>query len=376
MNLNNDFTCNRLVNHASMTIPTDRWVHATGTGYANAVENNSNFTMYPRAHVDVGTSKFVNNGAMYAGGPTTDYAHIAGNLENNDYLLPSASHLPAGGFLYVDGDFTCGTGAQLRLRLRGTATTEYDHMTISGAATLAGLLDVRLTDGFVPSIGNTFYLMNPRIPHGPVQLGLSADAASRPDLGAHLLRDVCDAQRRCGPGMVPRRHGLLGRRADVPRHLVLRRGTQRRGQLGCVLSGQTRRRQPALLLADGRLQHAAEWCGLPRHRPVHQQHRGRIASRTSDPSFSSTRGLGIETARGIRQAGEQTRRPASLLLLQAQMTAGGAILRAINKKTPDSLVAPADLTRLENLGNSREGLAESCTSDHVSQPSPMKRRKR
>ncbi len=155
--INGNFTCNRLVNQANITVPSDRWITATGTGYANAVENNGNLSLSPRAHIDVGTSsKLVNNGPMYAGGPGSDYAHLFGDLENNNYLLPSQSSLPSGHF-YINGDFTAASSAELRIRIHGTSTNDYDRLSVQGAANLAGELDVRLTSGFVPNVGDTFW---------------------------------------------------------------------------------------------------------------------------------------------------------------------------------------------------------------------------
>ena len=159
VNLNADFTCRRVVNHGSLTLTWDRWITADGAGYANAVENNGSLSMYPRSHIDVGNnSKLVNNGAMYAGGPGSEYAHVYGDVENHDYLLPCHSGLPAGQ-LYINGDFTAYSGAELRIRLAGTAYDSYDHLAVQGSAALAGVLDVRLTGGFVPSLGDSFSIV-------------------------------------------------------------------------------------------------------------------------------------------------------------------------------------------------------------------------
>ncbi len=151
-----DFTCRRLVNHANITVPTGLWINADGAGYANAVENNGNLTMRPSSHIDVGNdSVLVNNGAMYAGGPGSEYAHVYGDVENNNYLLPSDSSLPTGHF-YINGDFTASSAAELRIRIHGTDLDSYDRLSVQGRANLAGELDVRLTSGFVPSPGDSF----------------------------------------------------------------------------------------------------------------------------------------------------------------------------------------------------------------------------
>lgn len=158
-NQNANFACRRLVNNANITIASDRWITADGTGYASAIENNGNLSMSPRAHIDVGNSKLINNGPMYAGGPGSDYAHIFGNVENNNYLLPCLSSLNAGR-LYINGNFTAASGAELRIRIHGTTLANYDQLLVQGAANLAGKLDVRLTLGFVPSLGNSFTVVS------------------------------------------------------------------------------------------------------------------------------------------------------------------------------------------------------------------------
>ncbi|MBU0637752.1 MAG: hypothetical protein KKB50_02720 [Planctomycetes bacterium] len=154
--LNANFTCRRVVNHGSLTLYSNRWITADGLGYANAVENNGTLSMYPSSHIDVGNnSTLVNNGPMYAGGPGSTYAHVYGDVVNNNYLLPSHSGLPTG-HLYVNGDFTASSGAELRIRIHGTTLDDYDRLSIQETATLAGKLDVRLTSGFVPSAGDSF----------------------------------------------------------------------------------------------------------------------------------------------------------------------------------------------------------------------------
>jgi hypothetical protein len=40
-----------------------------------------------------------------------------------------------------------------------TPGTEFDRLTISGSATLAGTLDLLLINGFDPGIGNTFQIL-------------------------------------------------------------------------------------------------------------------------------------------------------------------------------------------------------------------------
>ena len=152
-NCNSPFTCYRFVQNAySYTVMPGLPITADGGGYANAVENNANFTIRPGASVTVTDAPFVNNDNLYGAGS------IIGDLVNNDYLLPAYSS--ATGELYVDGDYAQAGSADLRIRLGGTtAVSEFDRLRVTGAATLAGELDVRLTAEFTPSLGDSFTVM-------------------------------------------------------------------------------------------------------------------------------------------------------------------------------------------------------------------------
>jgi len=156
VNLNNNFACTRFISHVPFQVPTSRTLTATGAGYVNAFENNSTLYM-TRCAINVGTSKLVNNSTMYAGGPGADVATIQGNVDNNSFLLPSAG--TPGGHLQVTGNYASGGGAQLRIRLNGTAVDTYDRLTVQGTAVLGGALDVRLYGTFVPVLGQSFDIL-------------------------------------------------------------------------------------------------------------------------------------------------------------------------------------------------------------------------
>jgi hypothetical protein len=158
--LHADLTCRRVVNYGTIALDWNRTITADGTAYQNAFENNGDLLMSGRSHIVVDSaSKFVNQGAMYAGGAGADYAHVEGLLENHGYLLPSFTGNDAG-WLYVEGDFTSLPTAELRIRIHGTADEDYDRIAVLDTAQLAGVLDVRLTGGFVPSVGDTFALLS------------------------------------------------------------------------------------------------------------------------------------------------------------------------------------------------------------------------
>ncbi len=153
-NCNNPFTCNRLVQNAyAYNVTTSAPITAYGSGYANAFENNANLTIQSGAAVTVVNSPLVNNDNFYAGGT------VNGDVVNNDYLNPGVG-TSAHGELYIDGDFTQSSSGFFRSRIGGTMpVTEFDRIRITGHATLAGTLQVLLTDEFTPELGDSFRVM-------------------------------------------------------------------------------------------------------------------------------------------------------------------------------------------------------------------------
>jgi hypothetical protein len=82
---------------------------------------------------------------------------FAGNLVNEGGTIsPGASP----GLTAVQGDFTQAGGGRLEIEIGGRApATEFDRLTVTGAATLAGALDVSLIDDFVPVAGDSFEVL-------------------------------------------------------------------------------------------------------------------------------------------------------------------------------------------------------------------------
>src|SRR4029077_4824722 len=61
------------------------------------------------------------------------------------------------GTLHIDGVYVQFNSAELRIELGGTTLgTNYDQLSVSSAASVAGKLSVLLTGGFAPVAGNTF----------------------------------------------------------------------------------------------------------------------------------------------------------------------------------------------------------------------------
>ncbi|HYG25182.1 MAG TPA: immunoglobulin domain-containing protein [Verrucomicrobiae bacterium] len=89
-------------------------------------------------------------------GVLTGRGTIAGSFYNNGVVNPGAS--PG---LITAANYTNTIAAALNVELAGTSVpgTNYDQLRLSGTATLQGTLNVRLIEGFTPSLSNTFTVM-------------------------------------------------------------------------------------------------------------------------------------------------------------------------------------------------------------------------
>lgn len=94
--------------------------------------------------------------ATLTGGTLSGSGTVAANVSNGGIVAPGASP----GTLTITGTCTQTTNGILNIELGGTSVgTGFDRLAVSGAATLGGTLNVVLTDGFVPAVGNTFPIM-------------------------------------------------------------------------------------------------------------------------------------------------------------------------------------------------------------------------
>jgi T5SS/PEP-CTERM-associated repeat protein len=90
-----------------------------------------------------------------------------GKLVVDDFygnLLQQGGTLAAGdspGFTTVHGNYTLETGAILEVEIAGAGQpgVAFDRYVVSGFADLRGTLDVKLLDGFVPALGDSFAFM-------------------------------------------------------------------------------------------------------------------------------------------------------------------------------------------------------------------------
>jgi hypothetical protein len=82
---------------------------------------------------------------------------LVGDLNNAGIVAPGASP----GKITVTGDYTQTTTGSLEIEIGGTtAETQYDVLVVEGSAALAGTLEVTLWDGFIPAIGDQFFILN------------------------------------------------------------------------------------------------------------------------------------------------------------------------------------------------------------------------
>jgi hypothetical protein len=81
---------------------------------------------------------------------------LAANLLNSGQVNPGAS----AGILTIDGDFTQSAAGVLNVEIGGAIPgTQFDQLQVTGAATLAGTLNVVLISGFDPAVGATFQVL-------------------------------------------------------------------------------------------------------------------------------------------------------------------------------------------------------------------------
>jgi len=83
---------------------------------------------------------------------------ITGDVNNSGGTI-SPGNSP--GVLEIDGDYTQGDDGGLLIEIAGSERgVEHDLLDVSGLVTLAGSLEVQLLDGFDPSRGNHFDILD------------------------------------------------------------------------------------------------------------------------------------------------------------------------------------------------------------------------
>lgn len=100
----------------------------------------------------------VNNGTIEAdtitigNGLVTGIGTLDGNVVNRGGIIAPGSNL---GLLTVDGDLSLQSG-QVDLELSGLDARNFDRITVNGDVDLGGVLNVTLTNGYIPAVGDVF----------------------------------------------------------------------------------------------------------------------------------------------------------------------------------------------------------------------------
>jgi uncharacterized repeat protein (TIGR01451 family) len=102
-----------------------------------------------------GGGTFTLSGASFTG-----VGMIAANVISNASVL-SPGLAPGAGLLAIDGNYTQGSTSTLLIEIGGvTPATQFDQVTVSGTASLAGTLRVDLIGGFAPDAGDSFLVLD------------------------------------------------------------------------------------------------------------------------------------------------------------------------------------------------------------------------
>jgi hypothetical protein len=86
--------------------------------------------------------------------------------------------------LTVQGNYYHGSLGALSIDLGGAAAGQFGRLSVNGAASLAGALEVALTNGFLPVVGNVFGVISAS---GGFSGGFSTIAGSHPGNGVALV---------------------------------------------------------------------------------------------------------------------------------------------------------------------------------------------
>ena len=183
---------------------------AGSSNVATAVSNRLDSTDGSRGRISVdgGTlnvSDLTNEGAISTGaganlGVTSSFANLgsgsiegAGNLDVTSVNMFNAGSVSPGfspGALGLTGSYASIAATRFHVELGGLIpAAEHDQLNVSGSASLAGVLDVELVDGFVPMEGDAFTIVT----HAPGGSGAGFDCFSGTQLPGGLVL-VSDAQ--------------------------------------------------------------------------------------------------------------------------------------------------------------------------------------
>ena len=91
------------------------------------------------------------------GGSLSGVGTVTANVSNSGQINPGNG---GAGTLAIVGTYTQAAGGTLNIELGGlTAGSQHDQLTVSGAATLNGTLNVTLINGFSPAVNDNFIVL-------------------------------------------------------------------------------------------------------------------------------------------------------------------------------------------------------------------------
>ena len=155
------FNVGTLNNNGSFVASSNTTLQAYGTNSvaagSNAFNNAGTFTKSGS-----GTTQFTisSSGVTFNNAVTGSVSVQAGTLS----LISAPANggslaVKAGATLSVSGPFANTAAGAVSIDIGGTAGNQFGHLTVSGASTLSGTLNLSVVNGFSPAIGNTFQVM-------------------------------------------------------------------------------------------------------------------------------------------------------------------------------------------------------------------------
>jgi hypothetical protein len=127
-------------------------VNVTGPGLIN-----SGTIIVSAGHkLNIAGQPLTNNGAGVLAGTGNI---TAATVTNSGTISPGLLTAPTTGTLSITGNFVQTAGGVIHEELGGSASGKFDRLSVNGKATLAGLLDVYLINGFRPASGNSFNVL-------------------------------------------------------------------------------------------------------------------------------------------------------------------------------------------------------------------------
>jgi hypothetical protein len=96
-----------------------------------------------------------NSTLTFNGGTLDGNGSITGNVSNGATLAPGLSP----GALSLTGAYSQTQAGTFSVEIGGTTVSDFDRLTVSGAATFDGTLAASLIGGFTPNVGDTFQIM-------------------------------------------------------------------------------------------------------------------------------------------------------------------------------------------------------------------------